>query len=168
MRVFWLREQTLVDYFKGYRSHHKLSSWDKQSTSRILSHIETRMKKRGEMVSYDETTASVGPARIGFYRTLRVPDDACCLQYVTETQHPPNRLTKYEQGLGTFPLVTTAQYSQNLPSSISSRGGVIMVTVHDNPCVPELTSSAAYVAEGSPLDRFPWLRPLRYQNICRR
>jgi hypothetical protein len=38
-----------------------------------------------------------------------------------------NLLADYQKGLGTFPLVSTAQFPQNLSSFIKARGGAIMV-----------------------------------------
>ncbi|KIM75941.1 hypothetical protein PILCRDRAFT_826774 [Piloderma croceum F 1598] len=106
------RNQPLVDYFKQYRSYHKLSSPSRQSKSILNSEKLERLGKTGSVVSYRESAIVVGPAKIQFHRTLRVPDDA--KNYLL----PP--------GLGTFPLIPATRFSQNLPSSISSRGGVIM------------------------------------------
>lgn len=56
--------QTLADYFKAYRSYHKLLEREPPSSSK-------------NCLSYEiDHYVQVGPARLKFNRTLRIPDDA--------------------------------------------------------------------------------------------
>ena len=56
--------QTLADYFKAYRSFHKLLERKPPSSSKIC-------------LSYEkEHYVQIGPAKLKFNRTLRIPDDA--------------------------------------------------------------------------------------------
>jgi hypothetical protein len=59
-----LSTQTLAEYFKEYRSYHKL--------------LERKLSSSSRFHEYDnhESRVEVGRASFKFHRTLRIPDDA--------------------------------------------------------------------------------------------
>lgn len=69
------RNQTLVDWFKHYRSYHGLLSSKK---SGINLNQTTGVPKAGtwSTARNEGSTVHLGPANFQFHRTLRVPDDS--------------------------------------------------------------------------------------------
>ena len=76
----FFRDQPLVEYFKNYRAQHGLLPQrldQNQSCSTVHSQNETRHDvKNTRSVSWKEETIHAGPAKLRFFRTLRVPDNA--------------------------------------------------------------------------------------------
>jgi hypothetical protein len=58
------RTQTFAEYFKAYRTYHKLLNRKESSISRI------------RLCNNKEPCVEVGSASLKFHRTLRIPDDA--------------------------------------------------------------------------------------------
>jgi hypothetical protein len=75
-RLVVFRDQPLVDYFKNYRTQHGLiPRTDSRST--VKAHEEHRHDtKKAQSVYWEETSINAGPAKLRFFRTLRVPDNA--------------------------------------------------------------------------------------------
>jgi hypothetical protein len=73
------RDQPLIDYFKNYRTQHGLlqRADPNQSRSTVDTHREYRFdNKKNQSVDWEEETINAGPAKLQFFRTLRVPDNA--------------------------------------------------------------------------------------------
>lgn len=74
------REQTLTEYFREYRAYHGLLP--PRSTSKSMINTVKQMRyvtgsnSINKFVEYKESTVAVGPAKLKFHRTLRVPDNA--------------------------------------------------------------------------------------------
>ncbi|KZP34521.1 hypothetical protein FIBSPDRAFT_772231 [Athelia psychrophila] len=105
------RNQTLVDWFKQYRSYRGLLSSKKGD---INLNRTSGVPKAGtwSAAQYKGSTVQLGPAKFQFHRTLRVPDDA--KTYLL----PPS--------LGTFPLLSAVAFSGTAPEYIAKRGGLLM------------------------------------------
>ncbi|KAH8818840.1 hypothetical protein DL96DRAFT_1431116, partial [Flagelloscypha sp. PMI_526] len=105
--------EPLVSWFKAYRRYHGRAPNAKSSNSRMSSrNSDAYNPKNGSMMTWEESSITVGAATFSFNRTLRVPDDA----------------TSYAlpAGLGTFPLLKAQDYPNSIPDYISQRGGYIM------------------------------------------
>ena len=73
------RDQSLIDYFKNYRTQHGLlqRADPNQCRSTVNAHQEQRNDtKKDSLVEWEEATIYAGPAKLRFFRTLRVPDNA--------------------------------------------------------------------------------------------
>lgn len=79
IRHLVFRDQPLIDYFKNYRTQHGLlqraDSNQCRSTVNVHQEHRTDTKKSG-FVQWEEATINAGPAKLRFFRTLRVPDNA--------------------------------------------------------------------------------------------
>ena len=77
--MFLFRDQPLIDYFKKYRAQHGLlqRAGPNQCRSTVNARQEHRMDgKKEEFVQWEEAAINAGPAKLRFFRTLRVPDNA--------------------------------------------------------------------------------------------
>ena len=73
------RDQPLIDYFKNYRTQHGLlqRADPNQCHSTVNAHQEYRNDtKKAQPVQWEEAAINAGPAKLRFFRTLRVPDNA--------------------------------------------------------------------------------------------
>ena len=74
------RDQPLIDYFKSYRAQHGLlPQRPDQSQRRSIMHLHNENRydrKTTGCVNWKEATIHAGPAKLRFFRTLRVPDNA--------------------------------------------------------------------------------------------
>ena len=73
------RDQPLIDYFKNYRTQHGLLQ--RADPNQCRSTVDTRREyrfdnKKNQSVDWEEETINAGPAKLRFFRTLRVPDNA--------------------------------------------------------------------------------------------
>ena len=78
-RLVVVRDQPLIDYFKKYRTQHGLlqRADPNQCCSTVNAHQELRNDtKKTQFVNWTETSIKAGPAKLRFFRTLRVPDNA--------------------------------------------------------------------------------------------
>jgi hypothetical protein len=77
--VVFTRDQPLIDYFKNYRTQHGLlqRAGPNQSRSTLGARREQRYDtKKAQSVQWEEAIINAGPAKLRFFRTLRVPDNA--------------------------------------------------------------------------------------------
>ena len=76
--VVFTRDQPLIDYFKNFRTQHGLlqRADPNQCRSTVNTHQEGRLDKKDQIVRWEESTIDAGPAKLRFFRTLRVPDNA--------------------------------------------------------------------------------------------
>ncbi|KAH8818836.1 hypothetical protein DL96DRAFT_1560353 [Flagelloscypha sp. PMI_526] len=95
----------------AYRRYHGLAPNTKSCDSKISSR-DFNAHKNDSMVTWKDSSISIGAATFKFHRTLRVPDDA----------------TSYALPacLGTFPLAKAQDCSNSLPDYLAQRGGYIM------------------------------------------
>jgi len=78
-RLLVFRDQPLINYFKNYRTQHGLlqRADPNQCRSTVSAHKEQRNDtKKAQFVQWEEATINAGPAKLRFFRTLRVPDNA--------------------------------------------------------------------------------------------
>ncbi|KAF7341974.1 Ubiquitin-like domain-containing protein [Mycena venus] len=106
--------EPLAQYYKDYRRHHGRASGAKSSSESSMESIDKQAfdTKKKNIVQWNSSTITVGPARFNFNRTLRVPDNA------NNYALPP--------GLGTFPIAKAQDFPSSLPPQIKKRGGYIM------------------------------------------
>ncbi|KAF7986960.1 hypothetical protein HWV62_3 [Athelia sp. TMB] len=104
-----------ANYFRQYRTYNKMLEPKNSSKCSITHQKQFRSVTEAgswSAVQYKESTIGLGPAKIRFQRTLRVPDNA--KTYLL----PP--------GLGTFPLLSAASFTKTVPEYIAKRGGLLM------------------------------------------
>ena len=73
------RDQPLIEYFKNYRTQHGLLQHadPNQCHSTLGASQEHRYDtKKAHSIQWEEATINAGPAKLRFFRTLRVPDNA--------------------------------------------------------------------------------------------
>jgi len=71
------RDEPLAHFYRAYRHENGLGvTKPVKSESKLSKWEDTAMNKSGKMVTWDQSSIAVGPARFKFNRTLRVPDDA--------------------------------------------------------------------------------------------
>ena len=130
--TFDSRNEPLVHFYKAYRRENGLCG-----TKPVAS--ESRLKKSEgcgwasqskELVKWEQSSITVGPATFSFNRTLRVPDDAVnyALPPVRPVEGDPCLSLTYIKGLGTFPIVEAQKYVATAPEYIQRRGGYIMAS----------------------------------------
>ena len=130
--TFDSRNEPLAHFYKAYRRENGL-----RVTKPVAS--ESRLKKSEgygwvsqskELVTWEQSSITVGPATFSFNRTLRVPDDAVnyVLPPVCSVEDVPCLSLTLVKGLGTFPIVEAQKYAATAPEYIQHRGGYIMVS----------------------------------------
>ncbi|KAH8818837.1 hypothetical protein DL96DRAFT_1684418 [Flagelloscypha sp. PMI_526] len=128
--------EPLVSWFKAYRRYHGLAPNNTKSSDSTISSQDSSAidPKTHSVVTWKDSSITIGAATFRFNRTLRVPDDA----------------TSYAlpAGLGTFPLVKAQDYAKSIPDYIAQRGGYIMVTdFHASSCFCEPTTQPLFQRE---------------------
>ena len=133
--TFDSRNEPLAQFYKAYRRENGL-----RVTKPVAS--ESRLKKSEdcgwaehkdlskELVRWEQSSITVGPATFNFNRTLRVPDDAVnyALPPVCSVEGDSFLSLTSVKGLGTFPIVEAQKYAATAPEYIQRRGGYIMVS----------------------------------------
>jgi len=71
------RNEPLAHFYKAYRHENGLGGTKPvKSESKLRESEDSAMNKSGEVVTWEQSSITVGPATFEFNRTLRVPDDA--------------------------------------------------------------------------------------------
>ena len=126
------RNEPLAHFYKAYRRENGLGGTKSVASESRLEESEgcgwaSQSKK---MVTWEQSSITVGPATFNFNRTLRVPDDAVnyALPPVRSIEGDPCLSLTSVKGLGTFPIVEAQKYAATAPEYIQRRGGYIMVS----------------------------------------
>ena len=126
------RNEPLAHFYKAYRRENGLGGTKSVTSESRLEESEgcgwaSQSKK---MVTWEQSSITVGPATFNFNRTLRVPDDAVnyALPPVRSIEGDPCLSLTSVKGLGTFPIVEAQKYAATAPEYIQRRGGYIMVS----------------------------------------
>src|ERR1700753_3607819 len=133
--TFDSRNEPLAHFYKAYRRENGLCGTKSVASE---SHLEkskgcgwaSHKDKSTELVRWEQSSITVGPATFNFNRTLRVPDDAVnyALPPVRSIEGDPCLSLTSVKGLGTFPIVEAQKYAATAPEYIQRRGGYIMVS----------------------------------------
>ena len=78
-RLLVFRDQPLIDYFKNYRTQHGLLQRADPNQCRSTANanqVHQHDTKKAHSIHWEEATINAGPAKLRFFRTLRVPDNA--------------------------------------------------------------------------------------------
>jgi len=71
------RNEPLAQFYKAYRHENGLGDTKPvKSESKLSKSEDIAMNKSGKVVTWEQSSITVGPATFEFNRTLRVPDDA--------------------------------------------------------------------------------------------
>ena len=126
------RNEPLAHFYKAYRRENGLGrTKPAASESRLRKSEDSGWEPQSkEMVKWEQSSITVGPATFNFNRTLRVPDDAVnyALPPVRSVEDDPCLSLMSVKGLGTFPIVEAQKYAATAPEYIQRRGGYIMVS----------------------------------------
>ena len=124
------RNEPLAHFYKAYRRENGLGGTKPVASE---SHLEKSegcglASQSKELVKWEQSSITVGPATFNFNRTLRVPDDATnyALPPVRSVEGHPCLSLMSAKGLGTFPIVEAQKYTATAPEYIRRRGGYIM------------------------------------------
>ena len=130
--TFDSRNEPLAHFYKAYRRENGFGGTKSMASKSHLEKSERRglASQSNELVKWEQSSITVGPATFNFNRTLRVPDDAVnyALPPVRSVEGDPFLSLTSVKGLGTFPIVEAQKYAATAPEYIQRRGGYIMVS----------------------------------------
>ena len=133
--TFDSRDEPLAHFYKVYRRENGFGGTKPMASESSLKKSEEcgwvpHEDLSKELVKWEQSSITVGPATFNFNRTLRVPDDAVnyALPPVCSVEASPCSSLMSVKGLGTFPIVEAQKYAATAPEYIRRRGGYIMVS----------------------------------------